>query len=51
MIDKANEYLDLVKEAMDANLYGSASAERLLKDWSKNKNTFSQNLEIKPLLY
>lgn len=40
MINKANEYLNLVKEAMDANLYGSASAERLLKDWSKNKKHF-----------
>jgi hypothetical protein len=40
MIDKENEYLKLVKEAMDANLQGSASAERLLKDWSKNKEHF-----------
>lgn len=40
MIDKQNEYLKLVKEAMDANLYGSASAERLLKDWGKNKKHF-----------
>lgn len=40
MINKENEYLDLVKEAMDANLHGSASAERLLKDWSENKKHF-----------
>lgn len=40
MIDKQNEYLNLVKEAMDVNLQGSASAERLLKDWSKNKKHF-----------
>lgn len=40
MINKENEYLDLVKEAMDVNLYGSASAERLLKDWGENKKHF-----------
>jgi len=40
MIDKQNEHLNLVKEVMDANLHGSASAERLLEDWSKNKKHF-----------
>ena len=40
MIDKQNEYLNLVKEAMDVNLHGSASAGRLLKDWGKNKKHF-----------
>jgi hypothetical protein len=40
MINKENEYLGLVKEAMDENLHGSASAKRLLKDWGENKKHF-----------
>ncbi len=40
MISKENEYLNLVKEAMDENLHGSASAGRLLKDWGENKKHF-----------
>ena len=39
MINKVNEYLDLVKKLW-INLHGSASAERLLKDWGENKNIF-----------